>query len=173
MHVLTALAAVLQFGIGLIVSGTTNPPKVLGVLDLAESWDPSLAIVMGGAILAAAPSFRFASKRERSLLGAFMRLPAATRIESPRPWWAASWPCATAAGATDPATPGRPTASLSPCERGAFSAGERPAPLGTRMQDHLGPAVVAFVEVLVGVGRLVQFQFMGPVATRWLLRQVR
>jgi len=41
------------------------------------------------------------------------------------------------------------------------------------MQDHLGPAVVAFVEVLVGVGRLVQFQFMGPVATRWLLRQVR
>ena len=81
MHVLTALAAVLQFGIGLIVSGTTNPPKVLGVLDLAESWDPSLAIVMGGAILAAAPSFRFASKRERSLLGASMRLPAATRID--------------------------------------------------------------------------------------------
>jgi uncharacterized membrane protein YedE/YeeE len=71
----------LIFGIGLIVSGMTNPAKVIGFLDLAGNWDPSLAFVMGGAILVGIVAFSFARKRQRSLLGAAMRLPTATHID--------------------------------------------------------------------------------------------
>lgn len=81
MHILTALLIGLLFGIGLIVGGMSDPAKVLGFLDLAGNWDPSLAFVMGGAILVSAPAFWFAGKRERALLGAPMRLPTATRID--------------------------------------------------------------------------------------------
>lgn len=81
MQVLMALAAGLVFGIGLIVSGMTDPSKVLGFLDLAGQWDPSLAFVMGGAILVALPAFRLAAARERSLLGCAMHLPAVSRID--------------------------------------------------------------------------------------------
>lgn len=81
MHILTALLIGLLFGIGLIVGGMSDPAKVLGFLDLAGNWDPSLAFVMGGAILVSAPAFWFAAKRERALLGAPMRLPTATRID--------------------------------------------------------------------------------------------
>ncbi|MYM32986.1 YeeE/YedE family protein [Duganella sp. FT94W] len=81
MQVLMALIVGLVFGIGLIVAGMTNPAKVQGFLDLAGNWDPSLACVMGGAILVGLFTFRFAGKRERSLLGAAMRLPTANRID--------------------------------------------------------------------------------------------
>lgn len=81
MQIVMALMAGLIFGIGLIVSGMTNPAKVIGFLDLAGSWDPSLAFVMGGAILVGVVAFGFARKRERSLLGAVMRLPTATNID--------------------------------------------------------------------------------------------
>ena len=82
MQVIMALIAGLVFGIGLIVSGMTDPSKVIGFLDLAGHWDPSLALVMGGAILAALPAFRFAARRDRALLGCAMRLPSATRIDA-------------------------------------------------------------------------------------------
>ena len=81
MQIVTALMAGLLFGIGLIVSGMTDPAKVIGFLDLAGNWDPSLAFVMGGAILIGAFAFGVARKRERSLLGAPMRLPTATNID--------------------------------------------------------------------------------------------
>lgn len=81
MPILSALIAGLVFGIGLIVAGMTNPAKVQGFLDLAGPWDPSLAFVMGGAIVVALAAFRFAGKRERALLGDAMRLPTATRID--------------------------------------------------------------------------------------------
>lgn len=81
MQILMALIAGLVFGIGLIVSGMTDPAKVQGFLDLAGAWDPSLAFVMGGAILFGTVAFRFAGRRERSLLGAAMRLPTAKRID--------------------------------------------------------------------------------------------
>jgi uncharacterized membrane protein YedE/YeeE len=58
----------------------TDPAKVIGFLDLAGRWNPSLAFVMGGAILIGLAAFRFAAKRERSLLGEAMRMPIATRI---------------------------------------------------------------------------------------------
>lgn len=59
----------LVFGLGLILSGMANPAKVLGFLDLAGPWDPSLALVMAGAIAVAAPAFFWARKRRVSLLG--------------------------------------------------------------------------------------------------------
>lgn len=81
MNILIALLVGLVFGIGLIVSGMTDPAKVTGFLDLAGNWDPSLAFVMGGAILVGLVAFRVAAGRERSLLGEAMRLPTATRID--------------------------------------------------------------------------------------------
>jgi len=81
MNILMAWIAGLVFGIGLIVSGMTDPAKVIGFLDLAGNWDPSLAFVMGAAILVGLVGFRIAGKRQRSLLGEPMRLPTATRID--------------------------------------------------------------------------------------------
>jgi uncharacterized membrane protein YedE/YeeE len=81
MSIVSAFIVGLVFGIGLIVAGMTNPAKVQGFLDLAGNWDPSLAFVMAGAILVGLVAFRFAGKRERSLLGEAMRLPTATRID--------------------------------------------------------------------------------------------
>ena len=81
MHVVIALASGLLFGIGLIVSGMTDPSKVIGFLDLAGRWDPSLAFVMAGAIAVAAIAFRFAARRSTALLGAPMRLPGARTID--------------------------------------------------------------------------------------------
>ncbi|MFA6162964.1 MAG: YeeE/YedE family protein [Methylobacter sp.] len=78
---LSAFLAGLLFGLGLIISGMTNPSKVIGFLDLAGMWDPSLAFVMGGAILVGAGAFSIAKKRQRSLLGAPMRLSSATKLD--------------------------------------------------------------------------------------------
>jgi uncharacterized membrane protein YedE/YeeE len=81
MHIFTALVAGLIFGIGLILSGMTNPGKVIGFLDLAGRWDPSLGFVMGGAILVALFAARWSVGRTQSLTGAAMRMPTATRID--------------------------------------------------------------------------------------------
>lgn len=76
-----ALLAGAVFGVGLILSGMADPAKVLGFLDLAGAWDPSLAFVMGGAILVGALAFTFARKRTVSLLGLQMRIPTATKLD--------------------------------------------------------------------------------------------
>jgi uncharacterized membrane protein YedE/YeeE len=76
-----ALLAGAVFGIGLIVSGMADPAKVLGFLDLAGAWDPSLAFVMGGAILVGAAAFTLARKRTTSLLGLQMRMPAGNQLD--------------------------------------------------------------------------------------------
>lgn len=81
MRIITSLIAGLVFGIGLIISGMTNPAKVLGFLDLAGLWDPSLALVMGGAIAVGVVAFQIARKRSKSLLGDPMRLPSATQVD--------------------------------------------------------------------------------------------
>lgn len=81
MKIVTSLLAGLVFGIGLIISGMTNPAKVLGFLDLAGLWDPSLALVMGGAIAVGVLAFGIARKRSTSLLGEPMRLPGATQVD--------------------------------------------------------------------------------------------
>lgn len=80
MSTLTALLAGLLFGVGLMVSGMANPAKVQNFLDLAGRWDPSLALVMAGAIAVGALAFLVARRRQRSLLGLPMQLPASTAV---------------------------------------------------------------------------------------------
>ncbi|AJZ56887.1 sulfur transport family protein [Paraburkholderia fungorum] len=75
MGLVVALSSGLIFGIGLIISGMANPAKVLGFLDIAGNWDPSLAFVMLGAICVAAIHFTLAKLRKRSILGFPMQLP--------------------------------------------------------------------------------------------------
>jgi uncharacterized protein len=65
----------LLFGLGLILSGMTDPGKVLGFLDLAGAWDPSLAFVMAGAIAVAVFAFAIARRRTTAFLGGAMQLP--------------------------------------------------------------------------------------------------
>ena len=81
MLVFTSLLAGLVFGIGLMVSGMANPAKVLGFLDLFGRWDPSLALVMGGAVAVSAVAFAIARRRSASLLGATLKLPTARQID--------------------------------------------------------------------------------------------
>ena len=81
MHTLFSLLAGLIFGIGLIIAGMANPAKVLGFLDLAGSWDPSLALVMGGAIPVSAIAFRWMKNRSVSLLGYPVQLPSTNNLD--------------------------------------------------------------------------------------------
>lgn len=81
MRKLTALLAGLLFGFGLLLSGMANPTKVLGFLDLAGAWDPSLLLVMAGAIGVAAAPLAWAKGRPRSLLGAPMQLPVKRELD--------------------------------------------------------------------------------------------
>lgn len=81
MIALFAFVSGLVFGLGLIVSGMANPAKVLGFLDLAGPWDPSLALVMGGAVAVAAPGFAWLRRRRASLSGEPLHWPTATRID--------------------------------------------------------------------------------------------
>lgn len=71
----------LVFGLGLIISGMTDPGKVLAFLDLSGPWDPSLALVMGGAMLVGLLAFTLARKRSTSVLGGHMQLPTARQID--------------------------------------------------------------------------------------------
>ncbi len=80
-HRITEFAAGLLFGIGLILSGMTDPGKVIGFLDLFGPWDPSLALVMGGAIVVGAFAFALARKRTRTFLGGALHLPKSTDID--------------------------------------------------------------------------------------------
>ncbi|MDB5891777.1 MAG: hypothetical protein JWP47_2608 [Polaromonas sp.] len=81
MYVFTSLLAGLVFGLGLIVSGMADPAKVLGFLDVAGRWDPSLALVMAGAIAVGIGAFAVARRRTVSFLGAEMRLPKARQLD--------------------------------------------------------------------------------------------
>lgn len=73
----------LLFGIGLLLSGMTDPGKIIGFLDLAGDWDPSLALVMGGAVMVGVFAFAVAKKRTTTLLGDALHLPAASGIDRP------------------------------------------------------------------------------------------
>lgn len=81
MNILAALAAGLLFGIGLIMSGMSDPSKVIGFLDLAGQWNPSLAFVMGGALIVGLVAFRSARRRRMTLLGGAMHLPTLRDID--------------------------------------------------------------------------------------------
>lgn len=81
MGKLTAFLAGLIFGLGLLLAGMANPAKVLGFLDLAGAWDPSLALVMVAAIGVALLPLTWAKRRSRSLLGAPMQLPVKRELD--------------------------------------------------------------------------------------------
>ena len=81
MHALSAFAAGLMFGLGLIVSGMTDPSKVIGFLDVAGRWDPSLAFVMVGAIVVGLVAYGYANQRAVNFLGGEMHLPPARQID--------------------------------------------------------------------------------------------
>lgn len=81
MYVAAAFLSGLVFGLGLIVAGMVNPAKILGFLDLAGPWDPSLALVMAGAVAVGAGAFALMKTRARSLLGAPVLLPARRAVD--------------------------------------------------------------------------------------------
>jgi uncharacterized membrane protein YedE/YeeE len=80
MNIFVSFIVGLIFGLGLIISGMANPAKVLGFLDLAGKWDPSLMLVMGGALAVAFFAFRMAGKRSRPLIGFDMQGPGSNKM---------------------------------------------------------------------------------------------
>lgn len=81
MRRLSEFVVGLLFGLGLIISGMTDPAKVLGFLDLAGRWDPSLAFVMGGAILVGILAFAIAKRRATNFFGDALHWPSTTVID--------------------------------------------------------------------------------------------
>ncbi|MGB0954976.1 MAG: DUF6691 family protein [Panacagrimonas sp.] len=81
MKGLTALISGLLFGAGLSIGGMTDPAKVIGFLDLAGAWDPSLAFVMGAALCITVPSFQLLGKSEKPLLEARFFRPTRTDLD--------------------------------------------------------------------------------------------
>ena len=81
LQLIMALLAGLVFGLGLIISGMTDPSNVIGFLDIFGNWNPSLGFVMGGAIMIGLIAFPFAEKSPTALLGDPMRLPTAKKID--------------------------------------------------------------------------------------------
>ena len=81
-RVVIALLAGALFGLGLAISGMTNPDKVLDFLDVAGRWDPSLALVMGGALLVSVPGFAWVRRRGHSVCDDALPAQPATRIDT-------------------------------------------------------------------------------------------
>jgi uncharacterized membrane protein YedE/YeeE len=79
---IVALFSGALFGLGLAVSGMMNPAKVIGFLDLAGEWDPTLAFVMGGALLVTIPAFRLILGRQRPILAGDFALPAESTLDA-------------------------------------------------------------------------------------------
>ncbi len=82
-HFLPAFALGLLFGLGLCLSGMTQPLKVQGFLDVAGLWDPSLAFVMGGAVGVGLLGFWLARRTPRSLLGEAFSFPPESGVDAP------------------------------------------------------------------------------------------
>lgn len=82
MSFLVNLALGLLFGVGLVVSGMADPAKVLNFLDLFGTWDPSLAFVMGGAVLVAFVGYRLVLRRDGPIVGSDFHLPISNHIDT-------------------------------------------------------------------------------------------
>lgn len=71
----------LVFGIGIALSGMMNPAKVLNFFDVSGTWDPSLAFVMGGALIVTAVGYRLVWRRAQPLFGGTFQIPSNTQID--------------------------------------------------------------------------------------------
>ena len=83
MRILLGFLSGLVFGLGLVISGMSNPAKVLNFLDVFGAWDPSLAFVMGGATLVTFIGYRIILQREHPVLLTGFQLPTSTAIDKP------------------------------------------------------------------------------------------
>jgi uncharacterized membrane protein YedE/YeeE len=83
LRIFAGLCCGVLFGLGLAISGMMNPDKVIGFLDVAGDWDPTLAFVMGGALLVATPAYRLILGRGRPVLAASFSLPKKTWPDTP------------------------------------------------------------------------------------------
>lgn len=81
MHVFASFLVGLLFGTGLVISGLINPAKVLNFLDIAGTWDPSLAFTMGGAVLTTALGYKLTFGRGKPLLSDRFHVPSASDID--------------------------------------------------------------------------------------------
>jgi uncharacterized membrane protein YedE/YeeE len=82
-RLLVSVAAGFLFGVGLVLSGMTQPSRVLAFLDPLGAWDPTLLFVLGGAVGVTLVAFRFVLRRPAPVLAARFRLPESTRIDRP------------------------------------------------------------------------------------------
>lgn len=89
LRTLAALFCGLIFGAGLAVSGMMNPAKVIGFLDVAGDWDPTLLFVMGGALLVTVPAYRLILARRRPVLANGFSLPTKKSLDAPLIWGSA------------------------------------------------------------------------------------
>ncbi|MDD3764017.1 MAG: hypothetical protein PHP86_12080 [Nevskiales bacterium] len=83
LQLIVPLLSGLLFGIGLILSGMTDPQRVLGFLDVFGQWNPALALVMGGAVLVSAPAFAYARRNGRTVFGLQLSLPDRRTLSRP------------------------------------------------------------------------------------------
>lgn len=81
MQIMIAFVTGLIFGLGLILSGMTNPAKIIGFLDIFGDWDPALALVMIGALIVSATSFQLIKKNKKTYFGQQLNLPANNKID--------------------------------------------------------------------------------------------
>lgn len=81
MKYVTALASGLIFGLGLVISGMTQPGKVVGFLDFFGNWDPSLAMVMGGAVVTNLILLKLTVRRDKPLFAGKFRIPTRSDID--------------------------------------------------------------------------------------------
>ncbi len=81
MQIVFALFAGLLFGLGMIISGMINPGKVLNFLDITGTWDPSLLLVLGSAVIIAIPGFRFSQQLQKPLFNQVFHLPTRTDLD--------------------------------------------------------------------------------------------
>lgn len=82
MRILLAYAIGLVFGLGISISGMANPAKVLNFFDFAGTWDPSLAFVMGGALVVTFFGYRLVFRRTAPLMGARFAVPGNSRLDA-------------------------------------------------------------------------------------------
>ncbi len=82
MRLTSFFLAGLVFAVGLVLGGMTNPQKIIGFLDVAGDWDPSLAFVMAGAIGVHALTYRFTMRRSKPLLGEKFLVPKRSDVDA-------------------------------------------------------------------------------------------